>query len=61
MLRHLSHPDKSGALQTALICLLVCFAIMLTVAGGLYFLNQDNQFIPDATVSNPIESKPAAH
>ncbi len=51
------HPEKRKGLQTIFICLIVCLVIVLAVGTALYFLNQDNQYMPDATPSNPLEEK----
>ena len=54
----LSHPKKKGSLQTMLVCLLVCGVIIAAVGAIIYFLNQDNEVMPDATPANPVEHPP---
>ena len=52
-----NNPDKRKSLQTIAIFLIACLVIMLGVGVVLYFVNQDNELMPDAHQSNPLDEK----
>jgi hypothetical protein len=52
------HSKTKGTLQSVFIFAMVCAVIMGLVAAVLYFLNQNNDVMPDANPGNPIENRP---
>jgi hypothetical protein len=48
---------KSEDLRTAFFCILFCIGLMAAIGLMFWYWNQ-NDFVPDATPGNPVESKP---
>jgi hypothetical protein len=52
-----TNPEKRKGLQTIAIFLIVCLVIVLGVSAVIYFINQDNELMPDARPANPLDEK----
>ena len=55
--RFVNNPAKKKGLQTIFVCLLVCLFLMLGVGLVMYFINQDNELMPDSSSSNTLDEK----